>query len=69
MIEVFKYQILDADGNLREMPDMITLGRIAELNAIIVLGSELKVPQALVSPVGHYTSAIDLSTMTGQISP
>ena len=53
MIEVFKYQVLDADGNLREMPDMITLGRIAELNAIIVLGSELKVPQASVSPVGH----------------
>jgi hypothetical protein len=55
MIEVFKYQVLDADGNLREMPDMVTLGRIAELNAIIVLGSELKVPQASVSPIGHYT--------------
>ena len=46
MIEVFKYQVLDADGNLREMPDMVTLGRIAELDAIIVLGSELKVPQS-----------------------
>lgn len=57
MIEVFKYQVLDADGNLREMPDMVTLGRIAELNAIIVLGSELKVPQASVSNVGHYSPA------------
>ena len=46
---------MDADGKLREMPDMVTLGRIAELNAIIVLGSELKVPQSSVSSVGHYT--------------
>ena len=58
MIEVFKYQVLDADGNLREMPDMVTLGRIAELNAIIVLGSEQKVPQASVSNVGHYSPAV-----------
>jgi hypothetical protein len=58
MIEVFKYQVLDADGNLREMPDMVTLGRIAELNAIIVLGSEQKVPQASVSNEGHYSPAV-----------
>jgi hypothetical protein len=55
MIEVFKYQVLDAEGNLREMPDMVTLGRMGELNAIIVLGSELAVPQSEVSDVGHYT--------------
>ena len=69
MIEVFKYQVLDADGNLREMPDMVTLGRIAELNAIIVLGSELKVPQASVSNLGHYSPAIDSRTSAEQISP
>jgi hypothetical protein len=51
------------------LPDMVTLGRIAELNAIIVLGSELKVPQASVSPVGHYTPAIESGTSAGQISP
>jgi hypothetical protein len=56
MIDVYKYQILDADGNLREMPDMVTLGRIGELNAIIVLGSEMEVPQSQVSNVGHYTA-------------
>ena len=61
MIEVFKYQVLDADGNLREMPDMVTLGRIAELNAIIVLGSELKVPQSEVSAIGHYTPPIEVT--------
>jgi hypothetical protein len=55
MIEVYKYQILDADQSLREMPDMVTLARIAELDAIIVLGSEMKVPQCEVSSVGHYT--------------
>ena len=65
MIEVFKYQVLDADGNLREMPDMVTIGRIAELNAIIVLGSELKVPQASVSNIGHYLPEIDSRTRTG----
>jgi hypothetical protein len=69
MIEVFKYQVLDAEGNLREMPDMVTLGRIAELNAIIVLGSELKVPQASVSNVGHYLPTIESRTSSGQISP
>ena len=61
MIEVFKYQVLDADGNLREMPDMVTLGRIAELDAIIVLGSELKVPQSEVSAIGHYARPIDVN--------
>ena len=65
MIEVFKYQVLDADGNLREMPDMVTLGRIAELNAIIVLGSELKVQQDSISKVGHYSPAIESRTRTG----
>ena len=69
MIEVFKYQVLDADGDLREMPDMVTLGRIAELNAIIVLGSELIVPQASVSNIGHYSPASESRTRTGQISP
>jgi hypothetical protein len=69
MIEVFKYQVLDADGNLREMPDMVTLGRIAELNAIIVLGSERKVPQDSVSNIGHYSPTSDLSTGADQISP
>jgi hypothetical protein len=58
MIEVYKYQILDADQSLREMPDMVTLARIAELDAIIVLGSELKVPQSEVSSVGHYTPPV-----------
>lgn len=61
MIEVFKYQVLDADGNLREMPDMITFGRVAELNAIIVLGSEQKVPQSEVSVVGHYTPPVEVN--------
>lgn len=61
MIEVFKYQVLDADGNLREMPDMVTLGRVGELNAIIVLGSELKVPQSEVSNVGHYTPPVEVN--------
>ena len=60
MIEVFKYQVLDADGNLREMPDMVTLGRIAELDAIIVLGSELKVSQSEVSAIGHYTPHLEV---------
>jgi hypothetical protein len=55
MIEVYRYQILDADGKLREMDDMITLARVAELDAIIIVGSELKVPQSEVSAVGHYT--------------
>jgi hypothetical protein len=55
MIEVYRYQILDADGNLREMPDMITLSRVAELDAIVIVGSELKVPQSEVSAVGHFT--------------
>jgi hypothetical protein len=55
MIEVYRYQILDADGNLREMPDMITLSRVAELNAIVIVGSEMKVPQIEVSAVGHFT--------------
>lgn len=61
MIEVFKYQVLDADRNLCEMPDMVTLARIAELNAIIVLGSELKVPQSEVSAVGHYTPPLEIN--------
>ena len=61
MIEVFKYQVLDADGNLREMPDMVTLGRVAELNAIIVLGSELKVLQSEVSAGGHYTPPLEIN--------
>ena len=61
MIEVFKYQVLDADRNLREMPDMVTLARIAELNAIIVLGSERKVPQSEVSPVGHYNPPVAIN--------
>ena len=64
MIEVYKYQILDADGNLREMPDMVTLARIAEIDAIIVLGSELKVPQSEVSPVGHYTPPVEVKAYT-----
>ena len=55
MIEVYRYQILDADGTLREMPDMITLSRVAELDAIVIIGSELKVPQSEVSAVGHFT--------------
>jgi hypothetical protein len=59
MIEVFKYQVLDAEGNLREMPDMVTLGRVGELNAIIVLGTEMKVPQSEVSTIGHYTPPIE----------
>ena len=61
MIEVFKYQVLDADGGLREMPDMVTLARIAELNAIIVLGSEVKVPQSEVSAGGHYTPPVEIN--------
>ncbi len=40
---------------------MVTLARIAELNAIIVLGSELKVPQSEVSPVGHYNPPIEIN--------
>lgn len=60
MIEVFKYQVLDADGGLREMPDMVTLGRIAELNAIIIVGSELKVPQSELSAVGHYAPPVEV---------
>ena len=61
MIEVYKYQIMDADGNLREMPDMITLGRVAELDAIVKIGSELKVPQSEVSAIGHYTPPVAVS--------
>ena len=61
MIEVYKYQILDADGNLREMPDMITLSRVAELNAIVKIGSELKVPQSEVSAIGHYTPPVEVN--------
>ena len=61
MIEVFKYQVLDADGHLQEMPDMVTLGRVGELNAIIILSSELKVPQSEVSTVGHYTPPAEIN--------
>ena len=68
MIEVFKYQVLDADGNLRQMPDMVTLARIAELEAIIVVGSELKVPQSEVSAVGHCTPPVEL-TAEALLSP
>ena len=55
-IEVFRYQVMSPDGELREMPDMATVARIAELNAIAIVGSELKVPQDSVSKEGHYTS-------------
>lgn len=61
MIEDFKYQVLDADGNLREMPDMVKLARVSELNAIIVLGTELKVPQSEVSAEGHYLPPIEVT--------
>lgn len=62
MVEVYRYQILDADGNLREMDDMITLSRVAELEAIIIVGSELKVPQSEVSGTGHYTPPVEVKT-------
>ena len=58
MIEVFRYQIMDADGELREMPDMVTGARVVELKAIAIVGSELKVPQDSVSKEGHYFAVI-----------
>jgi len=55
MVLVYKYKVIDADGELRTMEDLITLSRAADLGAHIVIGSGHNVPSEEVSKGGHYT--------------
>ena len=60
-IEVYHYKVIDADGEWRSMPDLITLARAAELDAKIILGTAHSVPRPEVSAQGHYTPPVDVN--------
>lgn len=51
---VYKYKVIDADGELRTMEDLITLNRAADLGAHIIVGSGHNVPADEVSKEGHH---------------